>query len=107
MAAQADFFWGYLPYWAVAYGLAIVGWTCIGRFMMSAFLPPDHPNYIFRWFRLLTGWAVWLTDFITPRFVNPRFMPLVTAFWAFALRYVAHFAFAAHGMAPALNGAAS
>ena len=36
MAAQSDFFWSYLPYWVVAYGLAIIGWTCVGRFLMSA-----------------------------------------------------------------------
>lgn len=107
MTQAPDFFWSYLPYWVVAYGLALIGWTCIGRFLMTAFLPPDHPNYIFRWFRLLTNWAVRLTDLITPRFVNPRFMPLVTAFWAFALRYVAHFIFASYGLAPSLGQAAS
>jgi hypothetical protein len=31
----------------------------------------------------------------------------VTAFWAFALRYVSHFIFAANGMAPSLVQAAS
>lgn len=30
-------------------------------------------------------------------------MPLMTAFWAFALRYVAHFIFASYGLAPSLG----
>lgn len=107
MTSPTDFFWNHLPYWAVAYSLALIGWTCVGRFLMTAFLPPDHPNYIFRWFRLLTNWVLWLVSFITPRFVGPRFLPLVAAFWAFAFRYVAHFAFAAHGMAPSLAQGAS
>ncbi|WP_341701840.1 YggT family protein [Ferrovibrio sp.] len=107
MNLDTDFFWSHLPYWVVAYGLALIGWTCVGRFLMTAFLPPDHPNYIFRFFRLLTNWAIRLTDGITPRFVNPRFLPLVTTFWAFALRYAAHFAFAYYGMAPSLGQGAA
>lgn len=107
MTAQPDFFWSYLPYWVVTYGFALIAWTCIGRFLFMAFLPPDHPNYIFKFFRLLTDWAVRLTDWICPRFINLRFLPLVTAFWAFALRYVVHFIFAANGMAPSLVQAAT
>ena len=63
-----------------SYTCAIIAWTCIGRFLMTAFLPPDHPNYIFRFFKLVTNWAVSLTDWVSPRFINLRFMPLVTAF---------------------------
>lgn len=97
---QRDFFWSYIPYWVIVYGLALIAWTCVGRFLLSGILPPDHPNYIFRWFRLLTGWAVFVVSLMTPKFVNSRFLVLVTAFWAFALRYVVHAAFAAYGWAP-------
>ncbi len=102
--AQPDFFWSFLPYWAVAYILAMIGWTAVGRFMMSAFLPPDSPNYIYRFFRLLTEWPLRAVAFITPLMLPPKFVPLVLAFWAFMLRYVAHVAFAKYGMAPSLGG---
>ncbi len=26
---QPDFFWGYLPFWIVNYGLSLVAWACI------------------------------------------------------------------------------
>lgn len=98
-----DFFWNYLPFWFVAYALAIIGWTAIGRFLMTAFLPPDSPNYIMRWFVRLTAWPVAATAWITPRFVLPRFLPLITAFWCFLLRYIAYAVFFRLGMAPGLG----
>lgn len=103
MPAKPDFFWDFLPFWIVAYSLAVVGWTCVGRFLMSAFLPPDSPNYIYRWFVRLTAWPVQFVAFFTPAFVLPRILPLVTAFWAFLLRYVAYVIFARYGMAPTLG----
>jgi len=102
--ANPDFFWNYLPFWIVAYALAVVGWTAVGRFLMSAFLPPDSTNYIFRWFCLLTDWAVAGIGYITPAFVLPRLMPLLVAFWAFVLRYFAYVFFLSQGMAPGLGG---
>lgn len=78
-----------LPFWIVAYGTAIIGWSCVGRFLLELILAPDSPNYILRWFHLLTGWAMWLTRFITPRFFHTRHLPLITAYWTFVLRFVA------------------
>lgn len=103
MSDQPDFFWSYLPFWVVTYGLALIAWTCVGRFLLSGFLPPDTTNYIYRFFCLLTNWAVAATAFVTPRFVLPRLMPVVTAFWAFMLRYVAYVIFARYGLAPSLG----
>jgi hypothetical protein len=102
---QPDFFWAYLPFWLVIYGLAVVAWTCIGRFLLGAFLPDDSPNYIYRWFKLLTDWAVRLVRWMTPGYVTNRWLILVTAFWFFALRYVAFFLFAAYGWAPTISPA--
>ena len=61
-----DFFWGYLPFWIWAYGLAVVAWTCLGRFMLGFMVPPNSGNYIWRAFRFLTDWAIALIRLITP-----------------------------------------
>lgn len=99
-----DFFWNYLPFWVVSYATAIVAWSAVGRFVLEFFVPPNSSNYILRWFQLLTNWAIRLAAFITPAYVNPRFLPLCTAFWCFALRYVFFFILLANGMVPKAQG---
>ena len=101
---QPHLFWGYLPFWLWTYGLAVVAWTCIGRFLLGFIVPPDSPNYIWRWFRRLTDWAVALVGLITPRYVDQRYAPLVTTYWFFLIRYASWPVFAALGLAPRLGG---
>jgi hypothetical protein len=100
------FFFGYLPFWVVTYGLALAGWACLGRFLMQAFTPEDSPNYIWRGFRLLTGWAIAAARRLVPSYVTPPFLPLVAAFWLFALRFAIGFAMLAAGLAPRITPAA-
>ena len=105
---QPHFVFGYLPFWIWTYGLAVVAWTCFGRFLLGFIVPPESRNYIWRWFRFLTDWAITAIRIITPRYVEPRFMPLVTMYWAFLLRWTAWPVFNALGMAPTLaSGGAS
>lgn len=99
---QSDFFWGYLPFWLWTYSLAVIAWTCVGRFMLGFIVPHDSPNYIWRWFRRLTDWPTRLFGLITPRYVEPRYLPLVTMYWCFLLRYAGWPVFAALGLAPSL-----
>jgi hypothetical protein len=99
--AQPDFFWGYLPFWAVNYGLALAGWACVGRWMLSFIVPGLQPNnYIWRSFVWLTEWAVRTARLITPASLGPRWMPLVASFWIFWLRIAAYAAMAAAGLTP-------
>jgi hypothetical protein len=104
MTETSNYFWGYLPFWAWTYGLAVIAWTCLGRFFLGFIVPPDSPNYIWRWFRRLTDWAVTLVDFITPRAITPRFLPLVTMYWFFLLRYASFPIFYALGLVPRAGG---
>ena len=107
--AHSNFLLSYLPFWIVVYGLAIVGWTCIGRFLLSFFVLPESPNYIWRFFRLLTDWAVRAADFITPRIVPPMLLALIAAVWVFVVRAAVSIAMFAAGLAPsvsAIGGAA-
>ncbi len=101
---QPDFFLGYLPFWIVNYGLAVIVWSCIGRFMLAFFVPRLQPdNYIWRAFRGLTEWAVVATSFITPRFVNPFFLPLLAAAWLYALRIALFVVMYNLGMTPSVT----
>jgi hypothetical protein len=102
---QPDFFWGYLPFWIVNYGLSLVAWACIGRWMLSFFVPALQPgNYIWRSFVWLTGWAIAAVGFVTPASLGQRWLPLITAFWLFWLRTGFYFAMAAADMTPRLAG---
>jgi YggT family protein len=75
--------------WAVAvvnYLLAAVGYTLLGRLLLSFFVPPDWDNYIWRFFRLITDPALALTRRITPAFVPDPMLPLVAFFWTMVAR---------------------
>lgn len=99
--AKPDFFWDYLPFWIANYGLAILVWTCVGRWMMQLFMPSLQPsNYIWRVFLLLTNWVVAAVGYITPTFVRPGWLPLLAAYWLYALRIVLFLWMARIGMAP-------
>lgn len=101
-----DFILRYLPFWILNYALAVVVWSCIGRFMLGFFVPQMQPqNYIWRAFYWLSQWAVWLCGFITPAAVRPVLMPLVAAFWLFHLRLFIYLVLVAYGLAPRLGEA--
>lgn len=102
---QPDFIFGHLPFWIVNYGLSAVAWTCIGRAMLSLFVPSLQPtNYIWRAFVLITDWAVRAVAFVTPSVVAPGWLPLLTAFWLFWVRVVLFFVMAGAGLVPTLGG---
>lgn len=104
--AEPHFILGHLPFWLVTYGLAVVGWTLFGRFALQFFVPPDSRLYIWRFFRLLTDWAVRAASALVPRYVVPVWMPLVAAFWIFTLRMAFGIAMWSAGLAPSLAPAA-
>ena len=72
------------------YALAVLFWTLIGRFMFAMFLPPDSPNYIYRWFRRLTNWLMRPVAYITPTIMPPLVLAPIAAFWV-AMGRVAFF----------------
>lgn len=100
---EHHFVFGHLPFWAVTYILALTGWGCLGRFLMQAFMAPDSPNYIWRGFRLLTGWAVWTAERMVPSYVPAFALPLVAAFWLFTARTVFGLLMIGAGMAPSIT----
>jgi hypothetical protein len=86
------------------YMLAAVVWSCVGRFLLSWFVPAIQPgNYIWRGFVLVTEWAVRGFGAITPSYVAPIFLPLVAAFWLYwGARPLLFAAFIQLGLAPRL-----
>ena len=102
--AEPHFFWGYLPFWLGNYGLAVVIWSALGRFLLAWFVPALQPdNYIWRAFVALTEWAVRAASWITPRYVRPIFLPAIAAFWLFYVRLALFIALAAAGMTPRIT----
>jgi hypothetical protein len=103
MQGQPHHILSFLPFWLGVYGLAVVAWTCLGRFVLQAMVAPDSRNYIWRGFRFLTDWWIGAVRFVTPLYVAPFLLPLVGPFWAFALRYAFARAMFALGLAPRLS----
>jgi hypothetical protein len=95
-----DFVAGHLPFWFFNYTLALLAWACIGRFMMSVFIAPASPNYIWRGFRLLTDWAVAAARRLVPSYVRPQFLPLIACCWLFAIRWTVGLSMIGAGLAP-------
>lgn len=100
---QSDFILGYLPFWIVTYALALTAWACLGRFMMQVMVPPDSPNYIWRGFTLLTGWAITTARALVPSYIRDPYLPLVAMFWLFAARMVFGFVMLSLGYAPRIS----
>jgi hypothetical protein len=93
-------------FWVLNYALAVVVWSCVGRFLLSWFVPAIQPgNYIWRGFVLVTQWAVGGIGAITPSYVAPIFLPLVTAFWLYwGARPLLFVTFVQAGLVPRLAG---
>ena len=86
--------WSYWYFHFTNYAFAVLFWTLIGRFMFAMFLPPDSPNYIYRWFRRLTDWLMRPIAFITPSIVP------IAAYWVAIARIAFFMALYAAGLTP-------
>lgn len=100
---RPDFFWDYIPFWVMNYTLAVLVWTCVGRFLLGLIVPPDWNNYIWRTFKHGTEWVVRGVRVITPQIVPDRFVVLLTAVWLYVLRVVLSIAMLQAGWAPSVT----
>lgn len=71
---------------AINYLFAAVGYTLLGRLVLSIFVPSDWNNYIWRFFVRFTDPALALTRRITPASVPDPLLPLVAFFWTLVAR---------------------
>ncbi len=90
----------FIPFWLVNYGLALIMWLCVGRFLLSFFIVRQPNNYIWRSFRFFTEWAVAAASFITPRYIHPALLPPIAALWIFYIRLLAFAVFHQAGLTP-------
>ena len=94
----ADYWFYYLP----SYLLAVLMWACLGRFLLSLFFAPEHPNNIWRAFRRITDPVVRAVARVTPGFMLPILLPLVAAFWLIVARVAFWIVMYSNGLAPRL-----
>lgn len=98
--AGSNFWWDYLHFHLPNYALSALIYTMFGRFVLGFFVPPNKPNYIYRWFCRLTDWFIQPVAFITPRALPPVFLPPVAAFWLILIRLAFFIAMYDAGLLP-------
>lgn len=99
-----DLWWSYWYFHLFNYAFSVLFWTLIGRFMFAFFLPPDSPNYIYRWFRRLTDWLMRPVAFITPSIMPRLALAPIAAFWVAMARVAFFMALHAAGLTPRMAG---
>jgi len=95
-----DIWWSYWYFHLPNYAFAVLFYTLIGRFMLGFIVPPDSPNYIYRWFRRLTDWMIRPVDAITPSMIPRGLLAPVAAYWVVVVRVVFFVTLYAAGLAP-------
>ena len=106
MSGGENLWWDYWYFHLPNYALAVVMYTMVGRFTLGLLLRPDSPNYIYRWFRRLTQPLMAPVRFISPSYINDKYVPLVGACWMAAARVVFYIAMFNAGWAPKMSGVA-
>ncbi len=100
-----DVWWSYWYFHLPNYVLAALMYTMFGRFLLAAILRPDSPNYILRWFRILTDPVLVVVRYLTPAYISERHLPLAGMFWLAAARLTFYLVLFRMGLAPALGSA--
>jgi len=80
--------------------LAALMYTLLGRVLLSLFIEPDSPNYIWRFFCRITDPVVALVAAVTPRAAAPVVVWLFGFVWLFWLRVAMIYAFLLSGAVP-------
>ena len=75
-------------------------YTLLGRVLLGVFVPPESPNYIWRFFCRVTDPVVAIIALITPKAVAPVVIWLFGVVWLFWLRVGLLYVFLLLGAAP-------
>lgn len=73
-------------YLAPNFILAALMYTLVGRVLLGLFVPPDSPNYIWRFFCRVTDPVVTAIALVTPKAAMPVVIWLFGVVWLFWLR---------------------
>lgn len=82
-------------YLAPNFILAVLMYTLLGRVVLGLFLPPDSPNYIWRFFCRITDPVIAAASIVTPKAAVPVVVWLFGVVWLFWLRVALLIAFLA------------
>ena len=80
--------------------LAALMYTLLGRVLLSLFLDPDSPNYIWRFFCRITDPFLAAIAVVTPKATPPVVLWLFGAVWLFWLRVGLLYLFLLLGLVP-------
>ncbi len=80
--------------------LAALMYTLLGRVLLGLIVPPESPNYIWRFFVRSTDPFVALISFVTPKAAVPVVVWLFGVVWLFWLRVGLLYLFLLMGAAP-------
>jgi YggT family protein len=83
--------------------LAMLMYTMLGRFLLMFFFPPNHPNYIWRFFVRLTDPVLGAVRFVTPQAVPLPILMLMSVVWLFGARVAMLFLLHAIGLGPKIG----
>lgn len=80
--------------------LAALMYTLLGRVLLGLIVPPESPNYIWRFFVRVTDPFVALISFVTPKAAVPVVVWLFGVVWLFWLRVGLLYLFLVMGAVP-------
>jgi hypothetical protein len=80
--------------------LAALMYTLLGRVMLSLFVDPDSPNYIWRFFCQVTDPFLRLIARLTPKAAPPLILWMFGFVWLFWLRVLFVYLYALLGLLP-------
>jgi hypothetical protein len=86
-------------YLAPNFILAALMYTLLGRALLGLFVPPDSPNYIWRFFCRVTDPVVAIVALVTPKAAVPVVIWLFGVVWLFWMRVGLLYLFLALGLA--------
>ena len=87
-------------YLAPNFILAALMYTLLGRALLGLLVPPESPNYIWRFFCRVTDPVVAIVALVTPKAAVPVVIWLFGVVWLFWLRVGLLYLFLALGGAP-------
>jgi hypothetical protein len=102
--AAANFF-QYWYYHLPNYGLAVLMYACVGRFLLGLVAKPGWDNFIWKGFVMVSDVAVKPVAAITPNVVPPPVLVLFAILWLTIARVALFFEMARWGLAPRIGGA--
>jgi uncharacterized protein YggT (Ycf19 family) len=96
--------WQYWYFHLPNFILAAVMYTLVGRLLLSFFVSPDWPNYIWRAFVRLTEPVVGAVRFVTPAALPAVVVLVFCVLWLMLLRLALVALFGSLGLLPDLSG---